>query len=504
VDQPNILLIMCDQLAPQFTGAYGHSVVQTPHLDQLAAEGVRFDAAYTSCPLCAPARHSLMSGQYISRIKCWDNSSPLASDTPTVAHYLSAAGYETVLSGKMHFVGPDQLHGFEKRLTTDIFPSDYTWLPGRPREGWANFGDTHAQPIAIDYVTAGPRQWSMQLDFDEEVHFRALEYLRGKRSLYTGSLQRDLPPRDARPFFLCVSYSHPHEPFHPTPELWDLYSDAEIDLPEIPQDLAQREHPIDAILNAYHGTHRVELDHPQHLYNMRRAYYAQTTYIDRKVGELLQALDAYGLRENTLVVFISDHGEMLGERRMIQKRSHYEYSARVPWIIAHPSVPGGVAVPEPVSLIDLLPTLLACAGIDLSEVTPIDGRDVSALMAGERNPDRVVFCESHAGGMTTTTFMVRQGEYKYILAPGYPPQLYDLVEDPREWQNLADDPAHADIATRLRDLILAEFDPAQIDSEIEASLARRRVIRRAMKTTHQPRWDYQPVFDATQQYWRSG
>jgi len=503
--QPNILLILCDQMAPQFTGAYGHPVVQTPNLNQLAAEGVRFDAAYTSCPLCAPARHSLMTGQYISRIGCYDNSSPLGSDQPTVAHYLSVQGYETVLSGKMHFGGPDQLHGFEKRLTTDVYPSDYSWLPGRPKGGWTDFSTVHAQPIASDYVDAGPRQWSMQLDYDEEVQFRALEYLRSKRSRYTGTLQKPLPPRDERPFFLCVSYTHPHEPFHPPQDLWDVYEGVEIDVPQIPPNLADYEHQMDETLNVYHGTHRVELDDPGNLYNMRRAYYAQVTYVDRKVGELLRALVDYGLADNTLILFISDHGEMLGERRMVQKRSFYEYSSRIPWLMVYPSMwEGGITVPEPVSIVDVMPSVLDFAGVGTADIIPIDGKSVLPLARHGRDADRAIFCESHAAGVTETCFMVRQGDYKYIYVNNHSPQLYNLREDPQEWNNLAGQADIDQIERRLHNLILSNFDPDAIEQDVEDSIARRRVIRTAMKTTGLPKWDYQPVFDAAKQYWREG
>ncbi|MFH1084792.1 MAG: sulfatase-like hydrolase/transferase, partial [Chloroflexota bacterium] len=127
--QPNILLIMADQMVAALTGAYGHPVVQTPHLDRLAAEGVRFDAAYSSCPLCAPARASLITGRYIAHCKVWDNAAPLGSDQPTLAHYLTLAGYDTVASGKMHYIGPDQLHGLRTRLTTDSYPAAMAWLP---------------------------------------------------------------------------------------------------------------------------------------------------------------------------------------------------------------------------------------------------------------------------------------------------------------------------------------------------------------------------------------
>ena len=506
-EDPNILLIVCDQLAPQFTTPYGSTSSLTPNLDALARTGVTFEAAYTTCPLCAPARNSLMTGRYASNIDCFDNSSPLAADQPTVAHYFTNGGYETVLSGKMHFPGPDQLHGFSKRLTTDIYPSDFTWLPKRPKEGWNGYANVHAQPIAIDYVTAGPHQWSMQLDYDEETHFRALEYLRGRAKDYGRSRQKEQTSKESKPFFLCVSYSHPHEPFYPTWELWNRYEDREIPLPHIPEDTHQYEHPIDRILNDYHGTSRVDMTDEEAMYRMRRAYLAQISYIDDKVGELLLALSQCGLEDNTVVAFISDHGDMLGERGMVQKRCHYEFSARIPWLIRTPEGRGafgrGTRVQEPVSLADLAPTFMELAGLDPPS-SPMDGSSVLGLMQGKQEPDRTVYCESHAAGMTTTTFMARRGNLKYIHASGYGPQLYDLSCDPGEWVNLAGKESIASVEQELRTALLDTFDPEDIERRVEDSIARRRIIRAAMETSGGPNWDFQPFFDARNRYWRSG
>jgi choline-sulfatase len=229
------------------------------------------------------------------------------------------------------------------------------------------------------------------------------------------------------------------------------------------------------------------------------------TYVDRKVGELLQALDDYGLRENTLVIFLSDHGDMLGERRMVQKRTFYEYSSRVPWIMSHPQLgASGVTVEEPVSIVDVMPTILDFPGVSEQEPLPADGQSVLPLIQGERDPERAVFSELHAEGVNTTCIMVRQGDYKYIHVTGYGPQLYNLAEDPKEWSNLAGKPGYAEIEARLHGLIMASFDPEDIEARVQDSLARRTVIREAMRKTGLPKWDYQPFFDATRQYWREG
>lgn len=504
--QPNILLIVADQLAPQFSSPYGNAAAITPHLQRLAEDGVTFDAAYTSYPLCAPARHSLMSGSYVSRLGCYDNSSPMRSDQPTVAHYLTNVGYETILSGKMHFSGPDQLHGFARRLTTDIYPSDFSWLPDRPKEGWRGFSNVHASPIAADYVTAGPCANSLQLEYDEEVHFRAIEFLRGRAVDYGASGQRDEGRRSDAPFFLCVSYTHPHEPFRPPHDYWDRYENVEIDLPHAFEHGKPNEHPIDVVLNDYHGVGRVDLWSAETLKRLRRAYLAQITYIDDKVGDLLSALIQFGLEDETIVLFASDHGDMMGERGMIQKRAHYENSARIPLIIKDPSRVGMSAtkrVQEPVSIVDLAPTVVQLAGAPEPEYV-MDGSSLLPLVDGVRDPDRTVFCESHAAGMITTTFMARRASLKYIHATGHDSQLYDLSTDPHELHNLSGEAKYSRNEAFLRSAVFEKFDPDLIESQVESSIDRRRIVRSAMKRTGGPSWDFQPFVDASTSYWREG
>src|SRR3954453_13537876 len=204
-DVLNVLVVMADQLVPFLTGPYGDPVAQTPNMDAVARDGFRYDAAYTPYPLCAPARAAFMCGQYASRHGCYDNAAILPADVPTLAHSLTLAGYDTVLSGKMHFVGPDQLHGFARRLTTDVFPAAMDWVPTQDPEGRFLRGG-HARSYVPPRV--GVVEWTKFLAYDEETHFRALEYLRNGR---------------ADPFFLVVSYHHPHDPFQVTQELWDLY-----------------------------------------------------------------------------------------------------------------------------------------------------------------------------------------------------------------------------------------------------------------------------------------
>ena len=460
----NVLVVMADQLVPFLTGPYGDPVAQTPHMDALARDGIRYDAAYTPYPLCSPARASFMTGDHASRHGCYDNAAILPADVPTVCHYLTLAGYDSVLSGKMHFVGPDQLHGFAKRVTTDVYPAAMDWVPTQDPEGRFVRGG-HARSYVPPRV--GPVQWSKFLAYDEETQFRALEYL------------HDGPQE---PFLLVVSFHHPHDPFQPTQEYWDLYEGVEIPIPDTPAEIEYS--AMDVWANEAHETDAVDLRDPDNLRALRRAYYALVTYIDRKLGELVAAVP-----DDTSVVFTSDHGDMLGERAMVQKRCFYEWSARIPLIVRYPDRRGaGTSVDTPVSLLDVAPTVLDWCGV--SERLRMDG---TSLLG----PGAPVFSEYHVEKVRAPCFMVRDGERKYIYVYGHGEQLFDLAADPGEWNDLS-----KDVDTKeYRDVILERFDPDAIARHGAESVARRDLIARAMTKT-KTRWDWQPFFDATKQYVR--
>lgn len=471
----NLLLVVVDQLVPFLTGPYGDPVAKTPALDRLAAEGIRFDAAYTPYPLCSPARAAFMTGRYASDLGCWDNASILHADVPTVAHHLTLAGYETALSGKMHFIGPDQLHGFRHRLTTDVYPASMDWVPTQDPEGKFVRGG-HAKMYVPPRVAVAP--WTQFFSFDEETHFRALEFIRERSRRETDE-----------PFFLVASYHHPHDPFVVTPELWSLYENADVPLPE-------RRDPnytsMDLWANEAHETDaEPALDDPGALTALRRAYYGLATYVDRKLGELVRALEETGQAGDTAVIFTSDHGDMLGERRMVQKRTFYEWSVRVPLLVRLPDgARAGEAVSSPVSLLDLAPTLYELGGVD----EPAEG--TSLLHPGD---ERVVFSEYHVEKVRAPCFMARKGRHKLIHVHGHDERLFDVEADPGEWYDLSSE--QPEIADELRAAILARFDPEAIEAAGLESIHRRYLIARAMQRngTH---WDHQPFFDATRRYVR--
>ena len=491
MNKPNILLIMADQLTPLLMGTYGHPVVQTPNLDQLAEGGVRFDAAYSPCPLCAPARAALMTGTHTSRNKVWDNAAPLASDMPTIAHYLTNAGYDTVASGKLHYTGADQLHGFQRRLTTDVYPSGFNWLPTdkRARDSRVLDRRSHANGYRLPRVGVSP--WSMYMAYDEETQFRALEYL---NSVYMNHLKGE-----QKPFFLSVSFHHPHDPFKVSQDLWDLYAGEEITIPTYPANMESTYSAMDRWLNAYHGTDRIDIKAPESLTALRRAYYALVTYIDRKMGELVETLERLGLRENTMIIFTSDHGDMLAEKNMVQKRSFYEHSSRVPVIINFPDGWGaGTRCAQPGSLIDIAPTMMDIVGIDTWQ--KMDGHTLLPCIEGQEQ-DRIAFSESHTNGVYEPCFMARKGQYKYVFIRNEDHQLFDLENDPGEWHNLVGDTVYAGIEIELRTEILERFDPDAVEQELMVSLRNRAIIKEANET-NDLHWDYAPFFDATKQFAR--
>jgi choline-sulfatase len=489
--KPNIVLIMADQLTPYLMGAYGHPVVKTPNLDRLVESGIRFDAAYSPCPLCAPARAALMTGTYISHNKVWDNAAPLASDIPTLAHYLTNAGYDTVTSGKLHYVGADQLHGLRRRLTTDVYPSGFNWLPtvNRARDSRILDRRQHANGYRLPRVGISPS--TMYLAYDEETQFRALEYLNSK---YRARLEGN-----KEPFFLCASFHHPHDPFRVPQDLWDLYDGEEIAIPEYPANMESTYSAMDRWLNAYHGTDRIDIKAPESLTALRRAYYGLVTYIDRKVGELVETLEKLGMLDNTIILFTADHGDMLAEKNMVQKRSFYEYSSRVPLIVNFPDGWGaGTRCSQPASLIDIAPTLMEIGGVEPWQ--PLDGRSLLPCVTGA-DKDRVAFSESHTNGVYEPCFMVRKGEYKYIYIRNEQHQLFDIVQDPKEWHNLCGESAYAAVEAELLSIILANFDPDAVEEELMQSLQNRAIIKQANET-NDLHWDYSPLFDATKQYAR--
>jgi choline-sulfatase len=430
-DKPNILLIQADQLAAPVLPMYGGAIVRAPHIQALASSGVVFDNAYCNFPLCAPSRFSMMAGQLASRIQAFDNGAEFPAAIPTMAHYLRFLGYRTCLSGKMHFVGPDQLHGFEERLTTDIYPSDFIWTAEWEAGGTYSLSDPN-DPTPRGGMRAvqdaGVRARTMQRDYDDASTHHSVRWIY--------DVARD---GDSRPFFHLISLTHPHDPYTTTPEYWNRYRDEEIELPQLPAIPRAQRDPMTARLFDAFGIDAAALT-PTQIRAARRAYYASISYVDDRIGELLAALDATRLRENTIIVITSDHGEMLGERGLWYKRSFFEWSVRVPLIFSAPGRFPARHTRCNVSLVDLLPTFteLGSNGSTLEMADHIDGSSLVRMLTGsDEGAIDVALSEVLCEGTTSPAFMIKRGAFKYVHCDTDPPQLFDCVSDPDEQTNLA-------------------------------------------------------------------
>lgn len=482
--KPNILLLMADQLTASALPFLGNSPAKAPHLARLADRAVVFNSAYCNSPLCAPSRFSMLTGQLPSRIGAYDNACELRADTPSVAHHLRLGGYRTILSGKMHFVGPDQLHGFEERLTTDIYPADFGWTPD-----WTDIATRPSWYHSMDSVlNAGVALRTNQLDYDEEVVYAT------RRKLF--DLARDTDPR---PFFLTASLTHPHDPFAIPQRYWDLYDPADISLPAPLPAAAQDPHSLR--LRHVCGNDLDPVSDAQTL-AAKRAYYGAISFVDEQIGVLLDSLQATGLADNTVIIFCSDHGEMLGERGLWYKMNFFEGASRIPLLISAPARFAPRQVAASVSLVDLLPTLLDLAALSPGDAASMDGHSLLPHLLGEAGRDEVLG-EYLGEGAVAPIVMIRRAHYKFIHSPADPDQLYDLRTDPLELHNLAGDPAQAELLAQLQHEVRARWNLAVIEQDVLASQRRRRLVAAANATGKIHSWDHQPTRDATQEYIRS-
>ncbi len=484
---PNLLLVMADQLSPGTLPSYGNPVVRAPRISGLAETGVQFDHAYCPSPLCAPSRASLMTGRLPSRIGVYDNGAELAASVPTVAHHLRRRGYRTWLAGKMHFIGPDQLHGFERRLTPDIYPAGMHWIPDWEAPLGQRLPWYHDMTSVFE---AGPSEATLQLDYDDEVAFRSV------RAIH--DLARE---DDGRPFFLVASFSHPHDPWEVPQRYWDAYAGTDAGSPRVPfipdSDLDPHSRRVREMCGG------LGLEIPEEaVARARLGHYAAVSYVDEKVGELVDALARSGLAGETVIVFAADHGEMLGERGLWYKMSFFEPSATVPLIFHGPGRWEPRRVAAPVSLLDLLPTLAELGGVEEPlGPDPVDGSSLVPLLAGGRGGETIA-AEFLAEGAVAPVVMLRRGARKFVHSAPDPDQLFDLEADPDELVNLAALPDHAAEVGEFKAEVARRWDLGRIDGEVRDSQRRRRFLAEATAVGEPPDWDYQPDAGRSDRYVR--
>jgi len=473
---------MADQLTAFALSAYGNAVTKTPFLDSFAQRAAVFENAYCNYPLCAPSRFALMSGRLPSRIAAYDNAAEFPASVPTLAHYLRDAGYYTCLSGKMHFVGPDQHHGYEQRLTTEIYPADFSWTPPDTYEELPAPGQTDGPAPGVSSVEtitdAGPKVRSMQMDYDDEVIHRACQHLYDRTR-----------HGDDRPLFMTVSFTQPHDPYVSRKEFWDLYTDEQIDQPRVPPIPPGEMDPHS--LSLYYHYSLDKFDVTDDIYRRaRRGYYAMISDIDQKFGKLLASLEDCGMTDDTVVIFTSDHGDMIGERGLWFKKNLFDPALRVPLMMHWPNKTEPVYEKTAVSLLDILPTLLEVAGVPESQIaTPLEGVSLFQRLSGADQP---VYAEHLDGGTRAPRVMLRSGDLKLVHSLEYPTQLYHLGDDPDERDNLATRPDWKAETDAMLSQVNSVWDLASLKRDVVNNQKVRQLLASSLGKGRKFNWEHHP------------
>ena len=453
----NLLIIMSDEHNTAYMGCAGHPFISTPHLDALAARGTRFTSAYTSSPICVPARASFALGRYNHDVGFWENVDAYEGSIPSWHHVLRAAGHTVTSIGKLHFRGrAGDDHGF----TEEIIPmhitgghGDIKMLLRNPplmRGGGAKLCKS-AKPGESDYTR-----------YDRDIVAHAHQWLH-ERAPPAGA------SGDTKPWCLFVSLVAPHFPLTAPAEHYYRYADQNLPMPKLyaPDQRPQHPYVLDYARIAgydlgFHG--------PDDVRRGIAGYCGLVSFMDEQVGKILAALQTTGWADSTNILYTSDHGDNVGARGLWGKSNMYEEAAGVPMIMAGPDVQAGRVVRTPVSHVDVFPTVLEAVGAQGTEDLKLAGESLFG-MAADR--DRHVMSEYHAIGSTSGVFMLRTPRFKYVryAEPGYPPQLFDLVNDPGELVDLGCDPGHQGTLADCEAALNTYCSPEQTDRRCKARQA---------------------------------
>ena len=460
--QKDILIFLSDQHTPLLSSYMG-GPAKTPTMEQMAQNGINCTAAYTPCPLCVPARMSMLSGKLPSKTGILMNFDTLPNTTPTFVHSLAAAGYETVLIGRMHFVGADQRHGFQHRLVGDTTP--VTW--NRPLDTLGEirgvFRDCFGEPHCTDLIGGGA---SPVLEYDKQVVQAALDWL-------------DMPHE--KPQFIVVGTYGPHFPYVASPEKYRYYKETLT----LPDSFCNLPDTLDPVL-------RIRAEHSQ--LNQDEALQALAAYCgmieetDEHLGCIRRRFFDFGTRHGRdgVLMYVSDHGDQCGERGLYGKMSFFEKSARIPWLIEGSGIEAGKSLPFPVSLMDMGPTICSLAqtspppkqdGCDiLSESPALESRTVVSELYGATGAPQL---QANPHLKVTLARMIRKGQYKLTTRHGYEAwdALFDLNTDPGETTNLIF--TLPEVAAELR-MYLDTLPPAsEVSVEQEQRMADNRLLSQA-------------------------
>lgn len=464
---PNVVLLMADQHRRDAMGAAGSRVAQTPNLDRLAREGVRFDNAYTANPVCTPSRASMLTGLFSHHNQTYNNTTPWPRRYPTLAHYLSRAGYQTALIGKMHFVDA-QTHGFDYHLDFNdwfqelgpktrlyanelAFPNSGSGLP-QIDDLWRDTGDPWKNDresdgregsVAVGRVSRIPEQ-------DQFESFVARESVRFLRE----------HGREA-PFLLVASFLKPHDPFMPNQRFADRFRPEDMVLPATYGKVDLATAPEEVRRSIEHNRPTPELSDPEQARRRMAFYYASLAQMDDCLGKVLAALDELDFTRDTIVLYTSDHGEMLGDHGLWQKFQFYEGSCGIPLLVRAPGIaPAGGVCHMPVSNVQYVKTICELCGVAVPE--GLDGASFARQVRepGEA-PETTIYSEFalHSRG---AKYMIREGSMKYTFRTHDKEELYDLASDPAEMRNLALEAEGGRRAAEMKQKLFRWYTPTEI------------------------------------------
>lgn len=450
----NLLFLFSDEHTRRALGCYGHAVVKTPHLDALAARGVRFTDAYTPCPICVPARASLATGQYVCDIGYWDNAKPYEGGVPSWHERLNAAGVRCDSIGKLHYRATTDPNGFYEEVLPLHVVDGKGDLLGVVRDRGAVLTKYRG------YIEESGGGESTYTEYDRNITGAAVQWL------------QETAPWLEQPWALFVSLVAPHPPNIAPQAFYDLYPPEKMPWPLAHDPDVRPRHPVMEDLRRFMG-----IEEPFGEDVVRRAvaaYFGLCSFLDDNLGRILRALEEQGLADDTRIVYTSDHGEENGDRGAWGKCNMYEESAGVPLIMAGPDVPRGKVCRTPVNLVDLFPTALECVGLPLNpEDRHLPGRSLLQIANEPDDPGRVAYSEFHAAASNTGGFMLRKGRWKYVRYVGYPAQLFDLEADPDELDDLGADPAHRVTREMLECELRRICDPEDVDARARRDQALR-------------------------------
>ncbi|MEM9913147.1 MAG: sulfatase-like hydrolase/transferase [Pseudomonadota bacterium] len=438
----NLLIVLSDEHNRDVLGCYGDDLVRTPNIDAIASRGTVFQNAYCNSPVCVSSRASMASGRYPHQIRAWDSTAPYDGVPHGWARQLRDQGHDVTSIGKLHYRSAEDDCGFDPSLLPMHVHNGVGWLSSLLREPPA--------PIAAADQMAR-RVGSGETDYtryDRNITQAACAWIKDRAK-----------QNQDKPWVLQVGLVAPHFPLIAPSAFYDLYDQTV--LPP-PRQYAEEERPRHPVLDALRVSSNCDDWFDEETVRIaRRSYYSLVSFLDHNVGLLMGALESAGLMEETRVIYTSDHGDNLGHRGLWGKSVMYDDAVAVPLVFAGPDVPDGKRVETPVSLIDLHQTVMNSVGSAMLRDDDISPGECLSNRFDQPSADRAVFSEYHDWSAITGMFMLRTRRWKIVRYPGFGDQLFDMVSDPQETNDLADCPEYRPVLDMMRARLSSVVDVSQ-------------------------------------------